>query len=111
MVEHFDSLNGITGTLIGSVGTLPVVTEGGEYTELVVGDSPETASFVKYGGYIPLTLELIDRDETNKLRVYPRELANAALRRISGLVAAVFTDNSAVGPTMADTGALFNSTP
>lgn len=110
VVEHFDSLNGITGTLIGSVGTLPVVTEGGEYTELVVGDSPETASFVKYGGYIPLTLELIDRDETNKLRVYPRELANAALRRISGLVAAVFTDNSAVGPTMADTGALFNST-
>lgn len=110
IVEHFDTLNTITGTLVGSVGTLPVVAEGGEYTELVVGDSPETASFVKRGGYIPLTLELIDRDETHKLRAYPRELANAALRRISALVAAVFTDNSAVGPTMADTGALFNST-
>lgn len=109
-VEHFDSLNSITGTLVGSVGTLPAVSEGAEYTELVIGDSPETASFVKYGGYIPLTLELIDRDETRKLKAYPRELANAAIRRISGLVAAVFTDNSNVGPTMADTGALFNNT-
>ncbi len=108
--SHFESLNTITGTLIGSVGTLPAVTEQGEYTELLVGDSPETADFTKYGGYIPLTLELIDRDETRKLRAYPRELANAALRRISKLVAAVFTDNAAVGPTMADTGALFNST-
>jgi hypothetical protein len=32
------------------------------------------------------------------------------MRLISGLVAAVFTDNSGVGPTMADTGALFNAT-
>jgi len=41
--------------LVGTVGSLPVVAEGGEYTELAVGDNPETASFVKYGGYIPLT--------------------------------------------------------
>ena len=64
----------------------------------------------KYGGYIPLTLELIDRDNTRKLSLYPRELAKAGIRRVSGLVAAVFTANSAVGPTMADTGALFNAT-
>jgi len=108
--EHFTSLNSITGTLMGTVGALPTVAEGGEYTELVIGDSPEVASFTKYGGYIPLTLELIDRDETRKLRQYPRELANSGLRKISQLVAAIFTDNSAVGPTMADTGALFNNT-
>jgi len=102
-VEAFSSLQGITGTLVGTVGTLPVVAEGAEYTELAIGDSPVTASFVKYSGYIPLTLELIDRDET-------RELANAGSRRLSGLVAAIFTDNSAEGPTMADTGALFNAT-
>ncbi|MFN2125232.1 MAG: hypothetical protein ACK2UP_17180 [Candidatus Promineifilaceae bacterium] len=64
----------------------------------------------KYGGYIPLTLELIDRDDTRKLRLYPRELAKAGMRLISGLVSAVFTDNAGVGPTMADTGALFNAT-
>ena len=78
----------------GGTGDLPTVAEGGEYTELAIGDSPETASFTKYGGYIPLTLELIDRDETRKLRAYPRELANAGLRRLSGLVAAIFTQNA-----------------
>ena len=109
-VEHFGSLQSITGTLVGTVGTLPTVAEGAEYTELVIGDSPETADFVKYGGYIPLTLELIDRDESRKLAAYPRELAAAGLRKISALVAAIFTDNAGVGPTMADTGALFNAT-
>jgi hypothetical protein len=110
VVEHFNSLKSITGTLIGTVGSLPTVAEGGEYTELAVGDSPETASFTKYGGYIPLTLELIDTDDARKLAAYPRELANAALRNISSLVAAVFTANAGIGPTMADTGALFNAT-
>ena len=109
-VEHFETLNTITGILTGTVGALSTVAEQGEYTELEIGDSPETADFVKYGNYIPLTLELIDRDETRKLRQYPIELANAAIRNLSKLIAAVFTDNSAVGPTMADTGALFNAT-
>jgi len=109
-VEHFTSLNQITGVLVGTVGALPEVAEGGEYTELAIGDSPETASFAKYGGYIPLTLELIDRDDGRKLKAYVSELGSAALRKISALVAAVFTDNSGVGPTMADTGALFNAT-
>lgn len=108
--EHFDSLNDVTGVLVGTVGSLPAISEGGEYGELTLGDSAETASFVKYGGYVPLTLELIDRDDTRKLRMYPRELANAGLRRISGLVAEVFTANNGVGPTLADTGALFNTT-
>ena len=107
--EHFNTLNTITGTLIGTVGSLPSVSEGAAYTALSVGDSPETASFVKYGGYIPLTLELIDRDESRKLAAYPRELAAAGLRKISSLVAAIFTANSGVGPTLADTGALFNN--
>ncbi len=110
LTEHFNSLNDITGTLVGTVGDLPAVAEGEAYTELVVGDSPETASFVKYGGYIPLTLELIDRDETRKLRAYARELASAGLRKISRLVSEIFTADYGVGPTMADTGALFNPT-
>jgi len=109
-VEHFASLQQITGTLIGTVGSLPEVAEGAAYTELEIGDSPETASWKKYGGYIPLTLELIDRDETRKLRAYPRELAAAGLRKISALVAALFTQNSGTGPLMADGGALFNNT-
>lgn len=109
--EHFETLNTITGVLVGTVGTLPSVAEGAEYTELKVGDSPESADFTKYGGYVPLTLELIDRDNVRKLRQYPKELAKAGIRRISALVAAIFTDNAGVGPTMADGGALFNATP
>jgi hypothetical protein len=109
-VEHFDSINQVTGTLIGTVGSLPQVAEGGAYTELEVGDSAETADFIKYGGYIPLTLELIDRDETRKLRAYPRELASAGLRNISSLVAAIFTQDDDTGPTLADGAALFNAT-
>jgi len=108
--EHFQSLNDVTGILVGTVGDLPLVAEGGEYTELAVGDSPEVASFKKYGGYVPLTLELIDRDNTRKLKAYARELGTAGLRKISSLVAAIFTANTAVGPTMADGGALFNAT-
>lgn len=109
-VEHFDTLQQITGTLVGTVGDLPEVAERGEYQELVVGDSPETADWKKYGGYIPLTLELIDRDETRKLKAYPRELAAAGLRKISSLVSVIFTANSGIGPALADTGALFNAT-
>jgi len=108
--EHFGTLHDITGTLVGTVGTLPTVAEGAEYTELEIGDSPETASFTKYGGYIPLTLELIDRDETRKLKAYARELGSAGLRKISQLVSDIFTANAGIGPTMADTGALFNAT-
>jgi hypothetical protein len=108
--EHFQSLNDVTGILVGTVGDLPLVAEGAEYTELAVGDSPEVASFKKYGGYVPLTLELIDRDNTRKLKAYARELGTAGLRKISSLVAAIFTQNSAVGPTLADGGALFNAT-
>jgi len=108
--EHFNSLHEITGTLVGTVGDLPSIAEGGDYPELAVGDSPETASFVKYGGYIPLTLELIDRDETRKLRSYARELASAGMRKISRLVAEIFTINGGTGPYLADGSALFNAT-
>lgn len=108
-VEHFNTLQQITGTLVGTVGSLPEVNEGAAYTELAIGDSPETADWKKYGGYIPLTLELIDRDETRKLRAYPQELASAGLRKISALVAALFTQNGGVGPAMADGGNLFNN--
>jgi hypothetical protein len=109
-VEHFTSLNGITWIIFGTVGSLPSISEGAEYTELQIGDSPETSTFSKYGGYVGITLEALDRDDTRKLAAVPRELANAAIRNISSTVAAVFSASSGAGPTMADTGALFNST-
>jgi hypothetical protein len=109
-VEHFDTLNGITWVILGTAGALPSVSEGAEYTEIVLGDSPETSSFTKYGGYVGITLEALDRDDTRKLRAIPKELANAAIRNISSLCAAIFSANTYIGPTLADGGALFNNT-
>jgi len=95
--------------LIGTVGALPEVAEGAEYTEMAIGDSPEHAHFIKYGGYIPMTIELIDRDETRKLKAYATELGSAARRKISSLIAAIFSANAGIGPTLTDGGALFNT--
>jgi hypothetical protein len=109
-VEHFTSLNDITWMIFGTVASLPTVAEGGEYTPLLLGDSPETSSFTKKGGYVGITLEAIDRDDVRAIRQIPRELAFAGIREISASIAAIFTANSAVGPTLADSGALFNNT-
>lgn len=106
-VEHFDNLNAITGVLVGEIGGLPQVSEGGTYTALPIADSEEAGNWSKYGGYLPLTLELIDRDQVGKLKSYPRRLASAALRNISRLVSDVFLANSGQGPTMKDNGYVF----
>ncbi|HZW03416.1 MAG TPA: hypothetical protein VFF68_05795 [Anaerolineaceae bacterium] len=107
-VEHFNSLQDLTGVLVGEVTALPPVAEGAPYTELAVTDSAETGAWGKYGGYVALTLEMFERDETHKLRQYPRKLASAALRRISALVGAVFTDGGGTGPGMADGRPVFH---
>lgn len=57
-VEHFNSLQEITGVLVGEVNLLPPVAEGAPYTELDVSDSNETGVWGKYGGYVGLTLEM-----------------------------------------------------
>lgn len=108
-VEHFDSLQDITGILVGELNLLPAVQEGAAYQPLSVTDSPEVGSWNKYGAYLPLTIEMFERDDTKRLRQYPFKLATAGLRRISALVASVFTANSGVGPAMADNKAVFHA--
>lgn len=109
-VEHFTSLQPVSGVLVGEVTLLPQVSEGAAYSELGVDDSAESGSWGKYGGYVGLTLEMFERDETHKLRQYPRKLASAGLRRISSLVSAVFTANSGAGPAMSDGYNVFDAT-
>ena len=108
-VEHFENLQDITGILVGEVNMLPSVNEGAAYTALGVVDSPEVGSWNKYGAYIGLTIEMFERDDTMRLRQYPFKLATAGLRRISALVADVFLANSGIGPAMADTYKVFDS--
>jgi hypothetical protein len=110
MEQSFTNLNDARWTTLGGVGELPTVAEGAAYTELTWDDKVETDSFVKKGGYLGLTLEAIDKDDTGRLRAAPGALAQAAWLTLSKSISALFTDNSGIGPTLDDTGALFNAT-
>ena len=72
-------------------------------------DNKETASFVKKGGYLGLTIEAIDKDDTRRLHAAPRALAQSAWLTLSKAVSAIFTANSGTGPTLTDGSALFTS--
>lgn len=80
------------------IAALPAVAEGAAYIESTTGDSKETASFGKYGAYVGITLEMIRRSEIARIQAIPRLLVQAAIRRRSATVAALFTGN----PTLAD---------
>jgi hypothetical protein len=108
--EDFGTLNQVTWMKSGGIGALPTVSEGAAYTELDWSDAEETADFVKKGGYIGITLEMMDRDDVGAVKRIPREIGNAAWRTLSSLVSALFTDNSDVGPAMADTYYVFDAT-
>lgn len=107
--EDFQSLQAIKWTILGGVGELPTVAEGAAYTELTWDDSAESGTFIKKGGYLGLTLEAIDKDETGRLRGAPRALAQAAWLTLSKAISNIFTQSSGVGPTMSDSKALFHT--
>ncbi len=108
--EDVDTLDDATLIRVYGIGGLNAMSEGDTYQELSWADEEETASFVKRGGYVGVTLETFLRDKINVLRSIPRRLSNAWYNEISGLVSNVFTVNTAAGPVLADSGALFNST-
>ncbi|HRQ14717.1 MAG TPA: hypothetical protein PK205_15555, partial [Promineifilum sp.] len=94
---------------LGGIGDLPAVSEGAAYTELSVADAKESASFVKRGGYVGITREMIKNGDIMQMQAIPRALAAAAVRTRSAAVGALFTANSGVGPTLAqDSKALFH---
>lgn len=97
-------------TVIGGIANLPTVPEKGAYDELEVSDTGETDAFVKYGGYVPITLELIRNSDIQRLQAIPRALALAAVRTRSAKVAEIFMANDGVGPTLSqDSTALFHT--
>jgi hypothetical protein len=107
--EDFQSLQAIQWTLLGGIGELPTVAEGAAYTELTWDDSEETGTFYKKGGYLGLTLEAIDKDDTGRLRGAPRALAQAAWLTLSKSISYIFTQASGAGPNLTDGVALFYS--
>jgi len=108
VASDFDSLQAVKWITLGGVGDLPTVAEGAAYTELSWDDKYESASFVKKGGYLGITLEAIDKDDTGRLRQAPRALAQAAWLTLSKSIASIFTSNSGAGPALMDGTALFH---
>ena len=66
-VEDFTTLQSVKWITLGGVGELPAVAEGAAYTEMTWDDQTETSQWVKKGGYLGLTLEAIDKDDTRRL--------------------------------------------
>jgi hypothetical protein len=94
----------------GGIGDLPIVAEGGAYTELTVGDSKESDAFVKYGGYVGITDKMLRNSEVAKLQAIPRALTIAAVQTRSSKIASIFAANAGVGPTLdQDSTALFHT--
>ena len=109
-VEEVDTIDDATLARVFGVSNLSTVDEGAAYTELIVQDEEETASFVKRGNYIAVTMETLMRDKINFVRTIPRRMSNAWYNTLSALTSNVFTVNTAAGPVLSDTGALFNAT-
>jgi hypothetical protein len=89
---------------------LPTVSEGAPYTEATVGDAKEAMSFAKRGHYVGITLESIRRSDIQRIQAIPRLLVQGAIRTRSAAIAAIFTQASGTGPTLAqDSTVLFHS--
>lgn len=106
----FTTLQDVRWITLGGVGELPTVTEGSAYTEMTWDDVTETDAFTKKGGYLGLTLEAIDKDDTRRIQSAPRALAQAAWLTLTKSFNSIFTSNSGVGPTLdQDSTALFHT--
>lgn len=102
VTPHSGTTHDLTMIMVDGLASLPVVSEGAAYSEATVGDSKETAAFVKYGHYVGITLETIRKSDIQRIQAIPRELVKAAIRTRSAAIAAIFTVNAGTGPTLAD---------
>jgi hypothetical protein len=108
-IRDFTSLQDVRWITLGGVGELPTVAEGAAYSEMTWDDFTETDSFVKKGGYLGITLETIDKDDTARVMAAPRALAQAAWLTLGKAIAEVHTANSGYGQTMSDSNYLYDS--
>jgi len=104
------SLHDMAWITFGGLANLATVADGAAYEEASVADSKESDSFIKYGNYVGVTRKMIRNSEIARMQAIPRALAVAAVRTRSAKIAAIFTDNSGVGPTLDDDStALFHA--
>ncbi len=102
VVAHDGSTHDVDLVYVDGFGVLPVVAEGGAYTEATAGDSKESMTFAKRGVYVGITLELIRKNNVQKAREIIKNLVLTSVRTRSGRIAQLFTQASGTGPTLAD---------
>lgn len=108
-LEDFQTLQTVSWVKVDGFSNLAAVAEGAAYVEIVWDDERETSDWTKRGGYVGLTLEMIDTDDVSAWRAVPRGLATAGIRTLSAAVAALFTANAGTGPALADGFAFFDA--
>ena len=110
VVETDNPIDTLTMARLMGADALDVVAKGAAYTEMQLNDEEETAAHVKQGNYVAVNLEDLLADKIDYFRTLPQRLSDAWYNTLSAKVAAVFTTNTAAGPVLSTTGALFNST-
>jgi hypothetical protein len=108
-VQDFNNLHNVRWTKLGGIGELSTVTEGAAYQETSWSDDVETTGWTKRGQYLGLTLESVDKDDTQKLQLAPRALAQAAYLTLGKDFSRLFTVNTGTGAALTDTYKWFDS--
>ena len=110
VTPHDGSTHPIKMVTVDGIANLPVVSEGGSYTEAVVGDAKEEMNFSKRGSYVGITIETLMQNNIVRARSIPANLVISSIRTRSAAIGYLFTQASGVGPTLAqDTKALFHA--
>ncbi|MGH2538228.1 MAG: hypothetical protein ACRDHL_12595, partial [Candidatus Promineifilaceae bacterium] len=104
------SLHDMQWISVGGLSNLPLVPEGAAYDELSLDDAQETDAWATYGGYVGITRKMLKNSDIQRIQAVPRALAAAAVKTRSAKIAALFTANGGIGPTLdQDAAALFHA--
>lgn len=95
---------------LGSFSSLVLKPERGEYKQGTLGEEEVGIKIATKGRYISLSREMIVNDDLNGFATMARKMGQAAGRTVEIDFYALLYLNSGTGPTMDDTGALFNAT-
>ncbi len=95
---------------LGSFSSLTTKVELGEYQQGTLAEERETIQAITKGRYISLSREMLVNDDLGEFVDMAGKMGRAAARTVEADVYTSLTSSSGAGPTMSDTGALFNST-
>lgn len=90
----------------GELGDPQAIPEDGEFSETTMSDSKESYRLTTWGSMFSLTWQMMVNDQLGEFMKVPAKMGASMRRKQNRLAYGVIKDN----PTMADTGALFNST-